>query len=146
MRNILILGLNPSSRNTDPATPFKGTKTGKMLKKWLKIVMPEDKEYLIMKRNLVEDVISSDSKSVKRKDLDRNMKKFRLYLRRRKPDMIIALGNKVHNYLITHLMGEFPLLFLPHPSPRNRKLNNKEDIELHLLITKATINYIWEKY
>lgn len=143
MKKILILGLNPSSRNKNPNVPFEGTRSGNVLNEWLDYILPTDKEYIIMKRNLVNDVISSNSKDVRTTDIKRNLPKIKRYIKRRNPDLIIAVGGTVRKIIPSIAPKQTLVLFLMHPSPRNRKLNSQEIVNRHLEFNKGIIQNYW---
>jgi uracil-DNA glycosylase len=104
MKPILFVGDAPSRKNTDMNVAFVGTKSGKTLLEWIDVL--EVKNYKAINRvdkKFVTEVVN-------------NMKE---------EGHIVALGKRAENDL-KNLGVEF--FTLPHPSPKNRKLNDKEEI------------------
>src|SRR5574343_1816661 len=104
MRTILFVGDNPSRLNKNKNVAFIGSPSGKKLLEWIEIL--EIKNYKAINRTdakLVTEVVN-------------NMKE---------DGYIVALGRNAEKAL-TELGVEY--FSLPHPSPKNRKLNDKEEI------------------
>ena len=125
---VLFVGDKPSSKNTDPNMAFLGTKSGETLEKWIRhmnvdwfrTINQVDAEF----EDNVLDAVNN------------------LY-------PVIALGNNAQAALI-NLMNKNALvkfrsyLFytLPHPSGRNRKLNDKKYVEETLKECKNHIDHV----
>lgn len=105
MLKILLVGDKPSRKNKDPNVAFVGTKSLTTIQKWLK-TMGIDGAHVVM---------------VNRVDPSFNNLVIQATLGRYK---IIALGEEAKKALM-HL-GVADFFCLPHPSGRNRKLNNKK--------------------
>ena|ERR1700692_1592519 len=106
---IIFVGDKPSKR-TDPNVPFKGAACEKRLKAWIAFVVC-GKEFKIINR------ISPE---------------FDIYMEmygNTKGDKIIALGNEAAKALMKKGISHFKL---PHPSYRNRQLNDTAVIKIHL--------------
>jgi uracil-DNA glycosylase len=102
-RNMVIfVGDKPSSKNTDQNVPFIGTKSCIRLNQWVKELTNSD--YYIVNSNTQSDItliqIWSHWPNVK----------------------FVSLGNNAEKVLKRLDIESFKL---PHPSPRNRKLNDK---------------------
>ncbi len=101
---VLYVGDKPSRKNTNPDLAFVGTKSGETLKKWHKIIAPDMKWYKAV------NTTSDDFQQIVR-EADLN-------------DMpIIALGNNAATALLKMKVEHYKL---PHPSGRNRLLNDKD--------------------
>lgn len=109
---VLVVGLNPSLNNVDPTVPFSGTRSGITLKSWMTTLgLPE-----IRLINVSDRIDYKDPKS---------MELIRLELRSIGYNKIIALGNEVSKILKKLDKKHFKL---PHPSGRNRLLNDPQYI------------------
>lgn len=109
---ILFIGDKPSKR-TDPTQAFKGAACEPRLKSWINQVT-DGKPYAIYNRlDIAWDRFNSDSYKV------------------------VALGYNASATLKAYGVEHFRL---PHPSGRNRLLNNKDFIGIKLLECKEFIN------
>lgn len=104
MRKLLLVGDKPSKKNADPKVAFVGTPSFKTIQKWLEFLL-EEKAQVTM---------------INRVDPDFSAVLIRASLRGYK---IIALGEEASYALINN--GVVNHFKLPHPSGRNRKLNDK---------------------
>lgn len=114
MRMILFVGDRPSER-TDPIVPFKGAACEKRLMEWINFLVSKEDWYLVTNR-------ASGGFG---------------YLVPRANALqypIVALGNNASKAL-----KKIPHFKLPHPSGRNRQINNKEFIEKKLKDCKKWI-------
>lgn len=109
----IFVGDAPSTKNFDQDVAFEGTKSGKTLKEWIKD-LPSITEYTLInshRKTLIEYV--------------------KIMLKNDPELVVIALGNvasrRLKNQNIVHLS-------LPHPSSKNRNLNNPAYIEKQLKI------------
>jgi len=101
---IVFVGDCPSQFNTDPNVAFVGTKSGKVLDEWIQR-MGIVEAYLLInshEEHLVWQI-------VRYYETDNNV--------------IIALGNSASKRLDD---AHVPHFKLPHPSPKNFKLNDKQ--------------------
>ena len=105
MLKILLVGDKPSSKNKDPNVAFVGTKSFTTIQQWLKVMGLGNAKIVMINR-----VDPSFHNLVIQATLGRYK--------------IIALGAEAKKAL-THL-GVSNFFCLPHPSGRNRKLNNKK--------------------
>lgn len=103
MRNQLVVfvGDEPSTQNTDPEVAFAGTQSGNTLKTWVEHMGVE--LYAVENSNKIDSLIS--------------IKEDRMF----DGACIVALGVKASYRL--DLMG-IEHFKLPHPSPKNRQLND----------------------
>lgn len=119
MRKLLLVGDKPSKKNTDPKVAFVGTSSSfKTIQKWLEVLLDE-KAHISM---------------INRVDPEFSVVLIRASLKGYK---IIALGEEASYALINN--GVVNHFKLPHPSGRNRKLNNKVYVSEVLAKCKAWI-------
>lgn len=113
---VLFVGDKPSSKNTDPSVAFVGTRSKLKL------------EYWAMKLN----ISPNGYYTINRIDFDFPIRVINaIYL----GDPIIALGNNASKAL-----DKIPHFKLPHPSPRNRQLNDPKFIEEKLKACKKWLD------
>lgn len=108
MRRLLLVGDKPSRKNLDPKVAFVGTQSFKTIQKWLEFMLKE------------KTAISM----INRVDPEFAVVLIRASLRGYK---IIAFGEEAAKALVQN--GVVNYFKLPHPSGRNRKLNNKKYVE-----------------
>lgn len=127
---IIFVGDEPSTKNVDPNIPFVGTQSYKKLLEWIWEMDLDINNILVCNR----------------KDLDYDYVSGRVYINftyithklNQEDCKIIALGNKVDEQLDEY--SSLKYLKIPHPSPRNRKLNDKKYIKKVLKECKEWIN------
>jgi uracil-DNA glycosylase len=115
---IVFIGDRPSSKNLDQKVPFVGTKSHSNLIKWT--------HYMGIPGYLL---LNSHTDADKSKIFDLASQGFKC----------IALGNNSSKVLESLKIEHFKL---PHPSPRNRLLNNKNYIDNELIKCKNYLNGI----
>jgi uracil-DNA glycosylase len=108
MHKLLIVGDKPSKKNVDPKVAFIGTASYKRILQWLKSMGLESSRIFLINR-----VDPAFHTSVIHATLA-NYK-------------ILALGVEAQKAL--QALGVVKYYTLPHPSGRNRKLNNKKYID-----------------
>ncbi len=113
---IIFVGDKPSPKMKPGAEPFEGAACEQRLKDWISYVMPVDSTYMIV--NQTEGIKLTGWLSVA--------------IYHNYP--VIALGNNAHKAV--EYMEPFKL---PHPSGRNRQINDKEFIAKKLAECKAHI-------
>lgn len=113
---VLFVGDTPSAK-TDPNQAFKGAACEKRLLGWIE---------QLLGGNLTQ------YRLVNRTDVDFDMIVFVHYMQSKGP--IVALGNNASEHL-----KHYPHFKLPHPSGRNRLLNNKSYIDNNIAECKAFI-------
>jgi hypothetical protein len=126
---ILFVGDKPSKYNTDPNFAFKGAKCEKRLMEWIEVVTRKPgRAAWISVSNFYEEceLINSTNKDAAFKILE--------YWMSNCP--IIALGNNAEKYIKTITYQYFKL---PHPSGRNRQLNDSRFIAVRL---SEAVSYI----
>lgn len=125
---IVLVGDKPSKKNIDPKVPFVGTKSYDTLLNW------------ISKLNIdVTDVALANMEHIKLENglwpfLKRDKYSFDIDLEY--GDKVVALGQNASKYLTKLNIKHFKL---PHPSLRNRKLNDKKYIINELKNCKSWI-------
>ena len=119
-QSIIFVGDRPSRDNTDLDVAFVGTESGERLFKWI--------EYLDIYTYQALNVYTIDSK-VDTKNC--------MYLRKHNGATIVALGNNASNVLKKLEIKHFKL---PHPSGRNRKLNDKNYVASELQKCREWLN------
>lgn len=117
---IIFVGSNPSNKNDSTQYAFKGTPSGERLEEWIQILGIGT----CGMTNITEMITPGNRPpKVSEFELDKLSKAlvgFRV---------VIALGNTASKALTKIDVEHFKL---PHPSPRNRMLNNKEFIRRQL--------------
>lgn len=113
---IWFVGSNPSKKNTCPLVPFEGTKSMLTLQAWF-AALGIAKYGLINVSNVLTD---KGKVTITPYDLSR------VYTQLKGQKKVIALGNIASKALKELEIDHFKL---PHPSPRNRLLNNPIYIE-----------------
>jgi len=108
MRKLLLVGDKPSKKNDDPSIAFVGTQSHKRIQEWLDVILDEDADVIMVNRvdpGFAQHLIYA------------SLHQYR----------IIALGEEAALALTDN--GIVNYFKLPHPSGRNRKLNNKKYVE-----------------
>ena len=105
MLKLLLVGDKPSKKNDDPTIAFVGTQSHKKIQEWLEVLLEEEAEVIMI--NQVDPAFTQHL-------IYASLNHYR----------IIALGEAAalalaHNGIVNYFK-------LPHPSGRNRKLNNKK--------------------
>lgn len=121
--NVWLVGQNPSPHNKDPLVPFVGTRSYQILFSWLK--------YLGINKHGIMNVcnaVSSTGVPVLTPEDYMNLK-----IKLSDATHVIALGNVAAEALDEVGIEHFKL---PHPSGRNRQLNNKEFVKERLKLCR----------
>ena len=106
---VIFVGDKPSRLNENPLIPFIGTPSWKTLLKWIKKL--EVKEYHVTNSYSPMDMAAVCA------------------IHKHGGNTFIALGNEASQRLKEVGIEHFKL---PHPSPRNRKLNDKGYVDYQL--------------
>lgn len=115
---ILFVASNPSKLNTDPEVAIVGSKSEKTFNEWIeKLGVGEN--YKVVN---VSNVVTEKNSPLKIRDFQL----FHLANYTMIATKVIALGNTASDALDRINVEYFKL---PHPSPRNRFLNNKVQVE-----------------
>jgi hypothetical protein len=117
---IIFVGDKPSPRMIKGASAFTGAVCEPRLKQWISTVVPEQASYWVINRvdqRALETAINlaKNNETVK----------------------IVALGNEAAKALDS---GNVSYFKMPHPSGRNRKLNNKKEVAKQLDACKNWLN------
>ena len=112
---VLFVGDKPSAANIDPEVAFEGTQSGETLKEWIKFLGLTDGEY---------------------KMINRIHPTFAATVALFEDSRIVALGNEASLALNAIAQPHFKL---PHPSGRNRVLNDHDYV---LAILRECREYI----
>lgn len=120
---ILIVGSNPSTQNDNAEVPFEGTRSHSILEKWLHQLEISKTELLIIN---VSNKVTPNNEPITIKDINDNLSRIRNVLEEYNPTHIIALG-QIAARALKKLDTNYYVL--PHPSPKNRKLNDKIFVE-----------------
>lgn len=108
---ILFVGDRPSAKMKPGAQPFEGAACEKRLLEWITSVSMPHEGYRI---------VNADNKKTLRQEIQYSMI-FKY--------PVIALGNNASQHLCSMGVQHFKL---PHPSGRNRQINNKKFIKSRL--------------
>lgn len=114
-RSIILVGDKPSKKNVDPKTAFVGTKSYNNLLEWIsEFDISINNTYIANKEHITKlgEFIYVDVPEVS--------------LGIEPGDKVIALGRESEKYLKE--LGLDPY-YLPHPSPKNRVLNDKKKLK-----------------
>lgn len=118
---IIFVGDKPSAKNVDTTVPFVGTQSYKRLLEWIWEMDLSINEIKMYNKDFIETrKVKYNTTQIYPIDC-----KF------------IALGNNAERVLQNQKLNYFKL---PHPSPRNRKLNNKKYIKEQLKLCKEWLN------
>lgn len=128
-KEVWFVGSNPSKYNTNPEIPFHGTKSLIVLLEWIK-TLGLDRYHLI---NISSKLIEYNKLKIT-------------------PQEMQELNNKLHDKTIVVALGlvaskaltqlKIKHFLLPHPSGRNRMLNDKTMVEKTLQSCKEYITML----
>ena len=121
---IFIIGDKPSKKNLNKDIPFVGTKSYKNLLSWIAELEIDVTSVITANRTQVRRITPSFVPDV----FNPNMQSEIL-----EGDKVIALGNNASKWLADLDIKHFKL---PHPSPKNRVLNNKKKLKKKLMECK----------
>lgn len=121
MIKVVFVGDEPSKTNVSPDIAFVGAKCFDTIVEWIKELNPD--YYVCLNSDTISQL--SDTKRLEKSG-------FR----------VIALGNKASERLEKM---EIPHCKLPHPSGLNRKLNDKQQISLDLMVAHSYIMGLYEE-
>jgi uracil-DNA glycosylase len=121
---ILFIGSNPSQVSAKTVPFWFDTRSRSVLFQWMDQV--EESEIIDWHFANVSNQVTPDNRSLKMSEIKENLETLKANIESINPDKIITLG-KTAEKALTLLNREF--YPMPHPSGRNRKLNNKDYIE-----------------
>jgi uracil-DNA glycosylase len=122
MKTVLVVGRNPSQLNTDPRIPFIGAKCRKTLALWIGELHVPYQFLFVNAIDEVDAVFNSDT-------IHDAACKLICEKYDAQADKVIVLGNDAEKAAKAAKTDYFKL---PHPSGRNRKLNDKRFISREL--------------
>lgn len=128
---ILFVASNPSRLNYDPNIAIIGSKSEKNFNNWVEYLIPTGDFHVVN----ISDKIMPHNISIKKSDY--NLIKLVESVLNPSITKVIALGN---NASIALDMIGVEYYKLPHPSPRNRFLNNIEQVNAVLEDCKKWLN------
>lgn len=137
---ILFVASNPSHLNFDSDIPIVGSRSEKNFNKWVKFLVPDGKYKVIN----AADIVTTDNRPLTRGEVIGELPELIKKIDEIKPTKVIALGNTAAGALdlTTDYLGIFQYFKLPHPSPRNLKINNKEQLNTILEECKSWLQRI----
>ena len=121
---IIIVGDKPSKNNVDPQVALVGTPSYRRLLEWIGLLDIDISETVLCNR---DDIRTHFSNLIGFRDSVVVTKKFRKLIT--EDDKVIALGEEAAASLSRAGIGHFRL---PHPSPRNRMLNDQAKVNIIL--------------
>ncbi len=125
---VLVIGQNPSKSNTHPGIPFLGTRSGAVLNNWLdQILQPGDQVTTMNLSNNLDFKVTASNLP----DLVLRIKEAAGNF-----DKVLTLGSMASKIAVKAGLLHYGL---PHPSGRNRLLNDKSRIESELEYAKEYI-------
>lgn len=130
---VLVVGQNPSRHNLDPKIAFEGTKSFTTIEEWMQEMSVASSGYM-----LVNAFIKVNQKYNK-DEFEIAVARLNSYMKIIKPEKVIALGKMAAKALKKAGIDHFEL---PHPSGRNRKLNDVEWLQEQLFQARE---YIWSE-
>lgn len=127
---ILFVASNPSKLNKNPTVAMVGARSEPNFNAWAKFLVPSG-QYAIVNAS---DRVLEDGEKLKRSDYD--LLRLSNYAIHPSVTKVVALGNVAADALDTIGIKYFKL---PHPSPKNRFLNNAVQVEAVLIECKQWI-------
>lgn len=123
---LLFVGQNPAYPNQDAWRAFEGTASGRRLNQWL---------YELGATEVTMINASPRLGRVTQSDVDPTI--ILGAILKYHPVRVVALGRFAHEALVRLSVEHFTL---PHPSGRNRKLNDKEWVRAQLSMCRAWVS------
>jgi len=120
---ILFVGSNPSaaSANTNPFDP--STKSYRIVAGWISEALSVELTSIRFEFANVANFKTQDNKPLKVSEIRENLPYLQVTIGAFAPDKIVALGKTAAKALT---LLQVPFLEMPHPSGRNRQLNDPE--------------------
>jgi uracil-DNA glycosylase len=131
---VVFVGSNPAQLSPDPLTAFAGTKSGKRLALWIAEIGVVGADVIN-----VSSIVTPGNRPLKVSEFDleslrRNLSRDPMGYRR----AVVALGKTASLALRKIGMDHF---VLPHPSGRNRQLNDSTYVEAQLALCREYIEH-----
>src|SRR5574343_1226202 len=123
-KRILFVGSNPSVKSKETTPFYFDSRSYSVLNSWISRIT-ENQSHSIFIQNISNDP-TDNNRPLKMKEIRLLMPLLQFNIESIKPDKIIALGNTAEKALT---LLQLPHYKLPHPSPKNRKLNDKNFVE-----------------
>lgn len=121
---VLFIGANPALEGT--GKPFEGCRSGEVLQEWLSYMMLSNDD---VELDNVVGYKTPGNRALKASEISSVMTNLKKRLKNR---CVVALGN-VALKACTKAGTADLLLSLPHPSPKNRMLNDERDVKIRLM-------------
>lgn len=122
---VLFVGSNPSKKNLKSEQPFIGTRSHDTLLQWIAALGVSDYTLTNASDKVAYRLTNEDIDYDRLEDLIV------------KNDVIIALGRVAEKAV--KATGRKSYVYLPHPSPRNRVLNDKAYVARLLAVTRTLL-------
>ena len=123
-RTILLLGSNPSISSSSTVPFWEDSRSRKILNDWISRI-PLDHHHSIIFENVSDDP-TDKNRPLKMSEIRISLLDLESKINHHDPDKIIALG-KTASIALTLLRRDH--FAMPHPSGRNRQLNDKIFVE-----------------
>jgi len=123
---ILFIASNPSHLNEDPKKPFIGSRSEKKFNEWASRLAPNGYKAI----NVI-DTTTEGNRALKKVEIEDSIIELCEKIKLNENKKIIALGKtaQLAIELAKPILGEIDYFALPHPSPLNRFLNNRDQVE-----------------
>lgn len=115
---VLFVGSNPSNASTMDVAFHGSTKSSKILSQWISNIKDKLPVYINVMSKKTEN-----NRPLKKSEINSNLDQLSKMLDTIKPDYVVALGKTASTALTLLRVTHYDM---PHPSGRNRKLNNKQ--------------------
>ena len=124
---ILFVASNPSRLNLDSNVPFKGSKSEKNFNEWAARISPLGNHEVMN----VLDNVTEDNRPLTKAEIEEGVFGICERLKDGGITKVVTLGKSAQLAIemSQSIVGPIDYYALPHPSPRNRFLNNKEQVE-----------------
>lgn len=113
---VLFVGSNPSNASTVDAAFHGSTKSSKILTRWTK-----DIDAIKIYINVLNEK-TENNRPLKNSEIKSNLPQLKTNIQAINPDRVVALGKTAAKALTLLHIAHYEM---PHPSGRNRKLNDK---------------------
>lgn len=135
---ILFVGSNPSQRSSEVIPFWNDTGSSRVLQNWISIIFQNFENLTPIYCNVV-NCATANNRPLKTSEIKAGLDSLKGFIDNEQPYRIVALG-KAAEKALTLLRLDF--YSMPHPSGRNRKLNDKEYVSEKL---EGLIRYVEEE-